>query len=251
MRAFGHLFWATSLSCVPAAAQIAEPILTKTAMPAPTGAISLKLDYAGGIGQSGGGSQVIPEAILEAGASHGLELLLRFPLLRVTRPGGYAVIGGGQLATGARYLVAGGSTRAYAVAVQAVVEAPTGNTRIVGNATQAIPEALVDWRPARQVMFHSNIAFDDALGGTGPKVAFVEHSTSVVWLATTHVSPVFEFVGSTNTTTGRTQLVAQPEAILRQGSHLELKAGLSLGVNSHTPSVGLRSQVAWFWGRRE
>lgn len=235
--------------CLPIHAQIAEPISTKTAIPFAPGSGGLKLDYAGGIGESGGGSQIIPEATLEAGVGRGLETFTRFPLLRVTSASGSSFIAGGQLAVGARYLVASGTENAYALAVQTIVEAPTGNSRLE-NATQVMPGLLADWRPASPIVVHTNLMFDHSIGGAGPTLAFFEYSNAVVWLATAHFVPVLEFVGSTNTTTGRTQLIEQPEVILRTGPHFEFKAGLSFGLNSQTPHLGLRGQVDWFWGGR-
>src|SRR5690348_6028133 len=114
MHMIGYLFMGLAIMCLPISAQIAEPILTKSAIPFVLGAGSVKLEYAGGIGRSGGGSQVIPEATLETGVLKGLEFLVRFPLLRVTSlSGGPAVVVGGQLAIGARYLLAGSSERSY------------------------------------------------------------------------------------------------------------------------------------------
>jgi len=248
----GYLLMGSAIMCLRIGAQIAEPILTKSAIPFAPEAGAVKLDYAGGIGQSGGGSQVIPEATLETGALRGLEFLVRFPLLRVTSlPGGSAVVGGGQLAIGARYLLAGGAERSYAISVQTIVEVPTGDTQLVGNATQVMPGVLVDWRPTSRIVTHSNIMFDRSVGGTTGKSAFLEYSNAVVWTATDHFLPVFEVAGSSSTITGRTQLVGQPELIVPIGRHFELKGGLSLGLNPETPHIGLRTQVAWFWGKRK
>jgi hypothetical protein len=252
MHMTGYLFIGSAITWLPISAQIAEPILTKSAIPFVLGAGSVKLDYAGAIGRSGGGSQVIPEATLETGVVSGLEFLARFPLLRVTSlSGGPTVVGGGQLAIGARYLLAGGAERRYAISVQTIVEAPTGDTRLVGNATQVMGGALVDWRPTSRIVAHSNIMFDGSVGGTAGKSAFLEYSNAVVWTATDHFLPVFEFAGSSSTITGRTQLVGQPELIVPIGRHVELKGGLSLGLNSETSRIGLRTQVAWFWGKRK
>lgn len=243
---------APAILCLPIGAQIAEPILTKMAIPFARETGTVKLDYAGGIGRHGGSSQVIPEATLETGVLKGLEFLVRFPLLRVSpRPGGPAVIGGGQLAMGARYLLAGSAERSYAISVQTIVEAPTGDALLVGNATQLMPGVLADWHPTSQIVIHSNIMFDRSIGGTGRKSSFFEYANALAWMATDHFLPVFEFVGSTNTITGKTQLVGQPELIVLIGQHLELKGGLSLGLNSGTPHVGLRTQVGWFWGKRK
>jgi hypothetical protein len=252
MHMTGYLLLTPAILCLPMSAQIAEPILTKSAIPFAPEAAALKLDYAGGIGRSGAGSQVIPEATLETGVLTGLEFLVRFPLLRVrSLPGGPTVVGGGQLAIGARYLLAGGAERSYALSVQTIVEAPTGDSQLVGNATQVMPAALVDWHPTSRIVIHSNIMFDRSVGGTVGKAAFLEYSNAVVWKATSNFLPVFEFVGSSNTITGRTQLVGQPELIVPLGRHFELKAGLSLGLNSETPQIGLRAQVGWFLGPRK
>jgi hypothetical protein len=232
-------------------AQVAEPILTKSAIPFGSGAGSVKMDYAGGIGQEGGSSQVIPEGTLEMGLRDGLEVLARFPLLRVNlKPQQDTVIGGGQVAMGARYLLTGGADRPYGVSVQAIVEAPTGDTRLVGNATQVMPTVLGYWRPIRQVVVYANLTFDRSIGGTGPSAAFLEYQTAVTWRATTHFVPAFELLGSTNPVAGRTQLVVVPEVILRAGPNLELKAGLQVGLNAEAPELGLRVQLGWSWGKR-
>src|SRR5215469_15245715 len=101
-------------------AQIAEPILTKSAAPFAPEAGAIKMDYAGGFGSSGGPSQAIPEATLEEGILNGLELLQRFPLIRLTLTNGSTILGGGQLAIGARRLLAGGAVRKYAISLQGI-----------------------------------------------------------------------------------------------------------------------------------
>jgi hypothetical protein len=73
-----YLFMGAAIMCLPIAAQIVEPILTKSAIPFVLGAGSVKLEYAGGLGRSDDGSQVIPEATLETGVVRGLKFLVRF-----------------------------------------------------------------------------------------------------------------------------------------------------------------------------
>ena len=237
---------------VPVRAQIAEPILTNSAIPFAPGSGSIKLDFVTGIGRAGGAAQAIPEATLQVGVIRGLEALARFPLLRVRLPSpDLAVIGGGHIAIGARYLFAGGGQRRYALSSEVIVEAPTGDTRLVGDATEVIPALLAEWRPVSRIAIHSNLRFDHSLGGTVASTAFLEYENAVTWLASDHVVPVFELVGSTNTITSRTQVIAQPEVVVRYGPHWELKAGLQLGLNRLTPSAGIRMQLAWFWGKRE
>jgi hypothetical protein len=181
----------------------------------------------------------------------GLEILARFPLLRVNQGAGHdSTIGGGQLAMGARYLLTGGAARSYGLAIQGVVETPTGDSRLVGNATQVMPTLLWYWHPAGQAFVYSTLTFDHSIGGTGPSVAFLEYHTAMTWRATSHFVPAFEFVGSTNTIAARTQLVALPEVIFRTGPNLEFKAGLQLGLNAGAPDLVLRVQMGWFWGKR-
>src|ERR1700722_10610295 len=83
VRAAGYICAAVVVASFSIRAQVVEPILTKSAIPFGPGAGAVKLDYAGGIGQGGGNSQVIPEGTLEVGLSEGWEVLARFPLLRV------------------------------------------------------------------------------------------------------------------------------------------------------------------------
>jgi hypothetical protein len=249
LRGYFSIAMAIAMSAVPIAAQIAEPILTNSAIPFAPGSGGIKLDFVTGVGRAGGASQAIPEATLQLGAFRGLEALVRFPLLRVRLPS--PVIGGGHIAMGARYLLTGGGQRRYAISSEVIIEAPTGDTRLVGDATEVIPALLAEWRPASRIAIHSNIRFDHSLGRTVADTAFLEYENAVAWLASEHIVPVFEFVGSTNTITSRTQMIAQPEVVVRHGSHWELKAGLQLGLNRPTPSAGIRTQLAWFWGKRE
>ncbi len=232
-------------------AQTAEPILTKSAVPFAPGAGAIKLEYAGGLGPSGGSTQAIPEATLEEGILNGLELLQRFPLIRLTTASGPTILGGGQLAIGARRLLAGGAARAYAISLQGVVEAPTGNTRLVGGATQVMPTVLADYRLLRNIAGHVNVTYDRSVGRSLSRASFLEYQTALAWRPGARFTPVVEFVGSTNTFTMRTQTVTQPEIILRIGKHLECKAGLQLGLTSNTPPVGIRVQLAAFWGKQD
>ena len=83
-------------------AHVSEPIVTKSAAPLEAGTGAIKLEYAGGLGPSGGATQAIPVATIEEGILSGLELLQRFPLFRLTLPSGSTILGGGQFAIGAR-----------------------------------------------------------------------------------------------------------------------------------------------------
>jgi hypothetical protein len=230
-------------------AQVAEPILTKLAAPFAPGAGAIKLDYAGGLGASAGHTQAIPEATLEEGILNGLELIQRFPLIRLTAPNGSTILGGGQLAIGARRLLAGGADRAYAISFQGVFEAPTGNTRLVGDATQVMPTVLADFRLLRNLSASANLTYDRSVGRSVSRASFLEYQSALVWRRGAWLTPVVEFVSSTDTFRVRTQMITQPEFILRIGRHLEWKAGLQLGLTSTAPPLGIRLQLAAFWGK--
>jgi hypothetical protein len=113
-----------------------------------------------------------------------------------------------------------------------------------------MPAVLAEWRAARRIIVRSNLAWNTVVAGTTPPFANLEHSHSVAWLLNRHFTPVFEFVGSTNTRNGNTQLVVQPEIIFAYTRFLELKAGLSSQFYPE-PHYDLRMQMAWFFGKRQ
>ena len=84
-----------------------------------------------------------------------------------------------------------------------IKEAPTGDSRLVGNATQVMPTLLWYWRPIYQAFAYSNLTFERSIEGTGPGVAFLEDHTAITWRATSHLVPTLEFTASTNTSAGR------------------------------------------------
>lgn len=231
-----------------AAAQFAEPILTRSAIPNPPGTVSLKLDFVNSTARVN--SQVVPESFLEIGLGHGFETVLQWPLLQVSQADGSSVLAAGQFSIALRYLLAGSPTARYAIAIAGRVEVPSGDSRIVGNETQLMPTVLAEWHAAPSLLLRSNLAWNTAVAGTTGRFAFLEYSNSAVWMASRYWMPVLEVVGSTNTVRGGTQVVVQPEVIVAPGRHLELKLGLSLGavaIDRYT----IRSQLAWFWGKRD
>ena len=248
---FGYLWIAAFLTCMPAAAQLTEPILTRTAVPNPAGTVSLKLDFVNSVGETTGvNTQAIPEARLEVGMGRGFEAVFQMPLLRVSEPDGSSVLAGGQFSVALRYLVAGSATGKYAISILGRLEVPTGDSTVVGNSTQLMPMVLGEWHAARRLLLQSNIAWNTTISGTSARFANFQHANAVVWLASRHFIPVLEFAGSTNTLNGNSQLVIQPEAIVAQAQRLELKAGLAVALLP-TPHYVIRSQIAWFWGKRE
>jgi hypothetical protein len=250
VRSAAHLWIAALLTCIPAAAQFNEPILTRTALPNPAGTVSLKFDFVTPIGQTTGvSSQAIPVSRLDVGLGRGFETVFQLPLLRVSEADGSSVLAGGQFSVALRYLLAGSPTAKYAISVSGRLEVATGNSTVVGNSTQLMPMMLAEWHAVPRLLLRSNIAWNTTVGGTLGKIAYFEHANAVVWLASRHFMPVFEVVGGTNTLTGNTQLVVQPEVIVARSQHLELKTGLAIALVP-TPRYAIQSQVAWFWGKR-
>src|SRR5690348_10391560 len=135
-RSLAYLCMALSMPGVPALAQIAEPILTWSAVPNPAGTVSLKFDFVSGFDQPGTSTQAIPESRLEVGLGRGFETVLQMPLLRVSEPNGGSVLAGGQFSAALRYLIAGSAAGKYAISVAGRLEVPTGDSQIVGNQTQ-------------------------------------------------------------------------------------------------------------------
>lgn len=230
-----------------AAAQLAEPILTRSAIPNPAGTVSLKLDFVNSTQRVT--SQVVPESFLEIGLGRGFEMVLQWPLLRISEPDGSSVLAAGQFSVALRYLLAGSSTGRYGLAVAGRVEVPSGDSRIVGNETQLMPTVLAEWHATPSLLLRSNLAWNTAVAGTTGRFAFLEYSNAAVWTASRHWMPVLEVVGSTNTVRGGTQVIVQPEMLVAPGRHLEFKLGLSLGAVA-IQRYAIRSQLAWFWGKR-
>lgn len=236
------------LITIPALCQIEEPILTKSAQVFDRTSGSLKLDFTNSMVQSGASSQIIPEFTLQAGISERLEGILRFPLLRVDPGNGPPFIAGGQLAAGAKYLIWGRPGANAAIAIQGVVEAPTGDSRLEGNATQLMPQLLVDWRVKKHIVSFTNVGWDLSVGGTSKRISLLTYETAAGLDSWRNFMPAVEFAGSTNATTGRTIAVLEPDVLFRRWTHFELKLGLPAGINSKSPTFGLHAQVAMFWG---
>ncbi len=233
---------------LPASSQIEEPILTKSAQVFAPASGSLKLDYAGSLINNGASSQIIPEFTLQQGLANRLEGILRFPLLRFQPESGSAVIGGGQVAIGAKYLLTGGPEANATISVQGVIEAPTGDSRLVGNATQVMSEIVADWHLTRRLISYTNLAWDSSFGGTARHMSFIGYDTTLALARRRRLIPALEFAGSTNTSNGRTQAVIQPDILFRKGAHFEFKLGVPAGLNAISPTLGIHAQLAIFWG---
>lgn len=225
--------------------------MTRAAVPNPAATVSLKLDFVSPIDPSTEtSSQALPVSRLEVGLGRGWETVFQMPLLRVSDANGNSVLGGGQLSMALQYRLAGSPDARYAISVSGRLEVPSGDSAVIGNQTQLMPSVLAEWHAAAPLLLRSNVGWNTTIAGTSARFAYLAYSEAVVWMASRHFLPVFEFAGSTSTLTGDTQFILQPEMIVAGGRHLELKAGLSVGLVPN-PHYGIRAQLAWFWGKRQ
>jgi hypothetical protein len=242
----GVIVWLTVASAMPTAAQFAEPILTRTAIPEPLGDTSLQLMFVSPLSQ--GTSQALPQARLDIGLGGGFETTLQMPLLRVTEPNGGSVLGAGQISVALQYLLAGSQSADYAISLATRVEVPSGDSRIAGNETQIMPTVLVEWRARPGLVFRSAISWDRTVAGTTGKFAFFEYDNALSWMNKSGFVPTIEIAGSTETFHGSTQVAIQPEIIFARIRNVELKFGISREVVS-TTRYEIRAELAWFRGK--
>ncbi len=127
--------------------------------------------------------------------------------------------------------------------------APTGPSELAGEFTEVGALIHVDKYLGERLRTHSNVGWETTInsGAEGPERIFV-YRNALVWMASLRWNPVLEVLGATDTNTGETELAVQPEIIFWANRHLELKAGVPIGLTSSTPDVGVRWQLAIIWG---
>lgn len=233
----------------PLFAHRAEPISTEFAQPFEPKAGDFKLLYEYLHLRNGGNDQALPELELELGVAPRLQVNVGFPVLRSKEDSAApSLTGGGKLEVGARYLLLGGASRSYSLSFQGTVAAPTGNRLLAGDATELSAGIFLDRTLTDRVIFHSNTIWGITAGGTKRPERTLEYNNAVVWFATFHWIPVLEVLGTTETTSGRTELAIQPEVIYHANPHLELKLGLPVGLTHAAPNIGVRAEAAIIWG---
>ena len=231
-------------------AQTLEPISTEFADPLARGEGTLKIGYEYAHFSSSVSGQLIPLLNLTIGLGRGLELDFQFPVFREKLADNQpALVGGGKVGVGARYLLFGGETHRYAVSLVGIVEPPTGRKQLVGDGSELRAGIFADRRVGNHVVLHSNIEWGATVGGLTQRKPVLEYHDAVLWSRISRVVPVFELVGDANTATGKTELALQPEVIYPSCKHVELKVGLPLGLTSSSPGIAIRTQLAILWDR--
>lgn len=233
----------------PAWAHRGEPLSTEFALPFAPGTGNWKIQFEYEREGPGVSEQARPETEIEIGLFPRLQVNAGFPLRRADEgPGQPPRTFGGKLELGARYLLFGGEDRRYAVSVQAEAEAPTGPSRLAGDAPELGAGIFVDRYLGQKFRLHSNLLWKTTIGGQQEVERIFKYDHALVWFASRHWAPVIELNGETETATGNTRLSVQPEVIFFATHYLELKAGVPLGLTASTPDIGVRFQVAIIWG---
>ncbi len=229
-----------------------EPISTEFAAPFEPRTGSIEIGYAYERFESGRHTRhLIPEVEFELGLTSRTQVSFEMPEMREKFVDEPATVGAGHLEVGFRYLVAGGSLKRYSISLNPRVEAPTGNRRIAGDATEVGLFLHFDKELGERVVLHGNYGWSSTVGGTESPERLFRYHSAAVFLATLRWNPVVEILGSTDTARGTTELAIQPEIIFWAGPHLELKLGLPVGLTGSSPGIGVQAQIAIIFGRKD
>ncbi len=248
MRVLAALFFLAAMSSAAEAHRL-EPISTQFARPfAPrTGSLQILYDYQRRDALS---RHFIPEVELELGIFRRAQISLEILLIRWDVSGGPATTAGGHLEIATRYLLWDSEKKRFAISFNAFVEAPTGNRRISGDATEAGFALHFDHEFGKRVLFHGNYGWSTSIGGSEERERVIDYRSAFVFPVARRWSPTVELLGRTDTATGHTEFTVQPEMIYYVSPHWEAKVGVPLGVTRGSPSVGVRAQLAWIFGGR-
>lgn len=228
-----------------------EPISTEFALPFAPGTGNWKIQYEFEREGRGASEFALPETEIEIGLFPRFQVNAGIPLRRIDEgPGEPSHVFGGKLELGARYLLFGGENRRFAVSLQAEAEAPTGSSQLAGDAPELGAGIFLDRYLGKKLRLHSNLLWKSTVGGTQEVERTFKYDHALVWFASRRWAPVIELNGETETATGNTRLAVQPELILFANHHLELKAGIPIGLTGSTPDVGIHFQIAVIWGSK-
>ncbi len=253
------MFWRTHLPCflfmalfvAPGArAHRLEPISTQFARPFEprTGSLEINYEYERRARERIR-THLIPIAEFELGITRRVQFSVEMPLIRQKSGDDPALVGGGHLEIGFRYLLVGGPFRSYAVSINSFVAAPTGNPRLAGDATEAGVALHFDKEFGERAFLHGNYGWSTTIGGSEQRERRFHYKSALVVPLTLRWNPAIELLGETDTATGRTELGIQPEMIYYVSPHWELKLGVPLGLTRSSPGIGVRAQVTWIFGR--
>lgn len=242
------LLWC-SVASLPVQAHRLEPISTEFARPFPprSGSLQINYEYEPRTGER---THLIPEAEFEIGIFPRAQISLEMPLISQKQNDQPGTLAGGHIEFAFRYLLAGGTGRSWAVSLNPFIEAPTGNRHIAGDATEAGAALHIDKEFGERLFFHGNYGWGSTIGGSEEPERTFHYASALVWPVSHRWNPTLELLGQTDTATGSTEFVVQPEIIYYAGPHWEIKAAVPLGTTNASPRVGVRFQVSWIFGKR-
>ncbi len=247
---FGALLCFCSVAVPAALAHRLEPISTHFARPFERGIGSIEITYEyEHRNREDASRHLIPEVEFELGISRRMQFSLEAPLILERSADEPARVGGGNLEIAARYLLAGGSRRNYAISLNGFVAPPAGDNHLAGDATEVGAALHFDKEITRRVYFHGNYGWSTTIGGTQERERTFFYRSAFVFPVSYRWNPGVELLGETDTATGHTELVVQPEMIFFGNARWELKAGVPIGLTRSSPNIGVRAQVTWIFGR--
>lgn len=237
------------VSLVPAAAaHRLEPINTEFASPFEPGTGNVQIGYQYFRTAGFFTEQQIPLLQLEYGFAPRFQFTVGFPVLRNKFTGEPARTGAGNFEFSLRYLLAGGLEQSYALSVNAIVEAPSGDAAVAERATAVGGRIHFDKSFGEAVFTHFNFGYRTSVNRFVEKEKSIEYSGALVWAATLRWNPGMELVGKKQLG-GSSEVALVPELIYYVGPHLELKFGLPVGLTSSTPGFGIQAQIAIAFGK--
>lgn len=251
MRCYRAILFVLLLSCLAApstAAHRLEPISTDFARPFHMGSGSLQINYEYER-RPGTRLHLIPETELEFGFAPRMQLSLEMPLIWNKPANEPAAVGAGHLEIGFRYLLSGGEGKSFAISLNPFVTTPTGNRTLAGDASEAGMALHLDKEFGKRVFFRGNYGWSSTIEGSEAPERIFFYRSALVLPATHRWNPGLEFLGETDTATGRTEFFLQPEMIYYVNRHWELKVGLPIRMAGAGAQVGLKAQIAWIFGR--
>lgn len=240
----GFLFLATP----PAAAHRLEPINTEFASPFDPGTGNVQIGYQYFRSGSFFNQQQIPFLQLEYGFAPRFQFAVEFPVLRNKQRDQPARTGAGNLEFALRYLLAGGLQESYALSINAIVEAPSGDAAVAERATTVGGRIHLDKSFGESLFTHFNLGYRTSVNRFVEKEKSLEYSGALVWAATLHWNPGVEVVGKKQLG-GASDVAVVPEVVYYAGPHLELKFGLPVGLTSSSPDFGAQAQIAIIFGK--
>jgi hypothetical protein len=222
-----------------------EPINTEFAAPFATGAGNFQFGY-----QYFRAADQLAPITFEYGFAPRQQVSIALPI--VSRPGdGGGVVGAGNLEVEYRLLVAGANERKFALSLNPGLMFPVGDKQVAERSWAGGGALHLDTHLVDGIWTHTNVGYEAHFANIGEeREKHLHYNSAVMWEASKHFQPVFEFVGAHEFTSATTVHFVVPEIIFAPNHHWEIKAGLPLGVSSSAPDVGVQLQLTWKFGKQ-